>query len=160
MNVIVKSLMLSTLLLSGCSTPPPPKPEKPEAPPTLVNASITVSSLVNPDIDNRASPIVVRMFELKGLGAYNESDFYGLFENYQSVLGGDLLGSEQFHLKPGETQRLKQKKTVAGVEYIAVIAAYRDINQAIWRDHLILPAGKETEIMIRVDKLAISIWKK
>ncbi len=152
---IIKSFVLLSLLLSGCGT----SPEKPEAPPTVVNAKIAVSAQANPDINNRASPIVVRIFELKSLGTFNESDFYGLFDNYESVLGSDLLGSEQIHLNPGDIHTKKQT-TAPGTQYIAVIAAYRDLNQAVWRDYVALPAGKETQIMIVVDKLAISIWKK
>lgn len=152
---IIKNLLLLTLLLSGCSS----APEKPEQPPTIVNTKITVSLQANPDIDNRASPIAIRIFELKSLGKYSESDFYGLYDNYESVLGSDLLASEQFNLNPGDIHNLKQT-TSTGTQYIAVIAAFRDLNKAIWRDHIILPVGKETQIMVAVEKLAISVWKK
>jgi type VI secretion system protein VasD len=155
MKIIIKRMVLLSLLLSGCSS----SPEKPETPPTVVQAKIAVSAQANPDINSRASPIVVRIFELKSLGTYNESDFYGLFENYESVLGSDLLGSEQFHLNPGDIHTMKQT-TAPGTQFIAVIAAYRDLNQAVWRDYVALPAGKETQIMIIVDKLNISVWKK
>jgi type VI secretion system protein VasD len=159
MNIIRSGLFFLVLLLSGCSSSPPLPPEKAEVPPTVVNTKITVSGQVNPDIDNRASPIVVRMFDLKSLGTFNESDFYGLFDNYESVLGSDLLGSEQFHLNPGVYHTLKHS-TAPGTQYIALIAAYRDLNQAAWRDYIVLPAGKEIQMMVFVDKLAISVWRK
>ena len=163
MKTIRKRLFLLMLFLSACSSSPPTPPvsEKVEAPasPTLVKAKIFVSKQVNPDVNNRASPVVVRLFELKSVGTFNESDFYGLFENYESVLGNDLLGSEQFQLNPGE-KRIFKHKTAAGTQFIAVIAAYRDLDQAGWRDFIVLPAGKETQIMVVVDSLAISVWKK
>ncbi|WP_428353113.1 type VI secretion system lipoprotein TssJ [Methyloprofundus sp.] len=125
----------------------------------LGDTKIAVSAKVNPDINNRPSPIVVRVFELKNLGIYTESDFYDLFENYESVLGGDLLASEQFHLNPGDTQTLKNS-IATETKYIAVIAAFRDINRAMWRDAAIIPVEKDTQILIYVDKLSVSVWKK
>ena len=159
MIIIRRGLFFLALLLSGCGSSPPLPPEKAEVPPTVVNAKIIVSGQVNPDIDNRASPIVVRIFDLKSLGTFNESDFYGLFDNYESVLGSDLLDSEQFHLNPGVYHAFKHS-TSPGTQYIALIAAYRDLNQAAWRDYIVLPAGKEIQMMIFVDKLAISLWRK
>jgi type VI secretion system protein VasD len=47
-----------------------------------IDTRIAVSAEVNQDINNRPSPIVVRIFELKNLGIYTESDFYDLFETY------------------------------------------------------------------------------
>ena len=148
-------LILLVLLLIGCNT----SPEKAEVEDRTITAKISVSLEVNPDINNRPSPIVVRIFELKNLGQYAESDFYGLFENYESVLGGDILASEQFNLNPGETQDWK-KSVAPETQYIAVIAAFRDINQAMWKDSIIISVEKSPQLLIFVDKLSISVWKK
>jgi type VI secretion system protein VasD len=155
MRSIRKGFILLVLLLSGCSS----APEKPEVPPTIVDATITVSATVNPDINNRASPIVIRVFELKSIGAFNESDFYDLFENHDSALGGDLLGSEKFHLSAGDIHSFKHNASPE-TKFVAVIAAYRNINQAIWRDSVAITANKTTQIMVVANKLTISIWKK
>lgn len=155
MNSFRKSFILLGLLLSGCSS----SPEKPEVPPTIVDATITVSAEVNPDVYSRASPIVIRVFELKSVGAFNESDFYDLFENHNSALGSDLLGSEKFHLNPGDVHTFKHNSSPE-VKFVAVIAAYRNINQAIWRDSVAITANKTTQIMVVANKLTISVWKK
>ena len=155
------SLILLVLLLIGCNTSPEKsdEPEKREALDRVIDAKFSASLQVNPDVNNRPSPIVVRVFELKNLGNYSESDFYGLFENYESILGGDILSSEQFNLNPGDTQVWK-KNAAPETQYIAVIAAFRDINQAMWRDSMIIPVEKNLQLLIYVDKLSISIWKK
>ena len=150
-----RTCILLVLLLIGCNS----SPEKPEVEAIILDAKITVSTLVNPDINDRPSPIVVRVYELKSLGNYTEADFYDLFENYESVLGGDLLASEQFHLNPGETHTLKNS-VAPETQYIAVIAAFRDINRAMWRDSIVIPVEKNTQLLIFVDKLSISVWKK
>jgi len=159
-------IILLVLLSNGCNT----SPEKPED--TAVGASvpeqqgaravsinISVSTQVNPDINARPSPIVVRVYQLKSLGSYKESDFYGLFEDYETILGEDLIGSEQLHLNPGDTHTLKSN-VAPEAQYIAVIAAFRDINQAMWRDSILVPVEKTAKLLIYVDKLSVSVWKK
>ncbi len=162
MKIIQPSLIILALLFSACSSSPEtPEPQikKPEPLPTIIYTKISVSASVNPDINNRPSPIVVRIYELKSLGKYTESGFYDLFENYESALGTDLLGSEKFHLKPGDIHTLKHKVS-PGTLYIAVAAAYRDLNQAVWRDSIVLPENKATQLFVIVDSLSISVFRK
>ena len=156
-------LILLALLIGCNSSPEKPEDqaalENPEVQAMLVGTKVIVSAQVNPDINTRASPVVVRMFELKNLGIYTESDFYDLFENYESVLGGDLVATEQFHLNPGDIHTFKNSIS-PGTHYIAVIAAFRDINQAMWRGSIAIEVKKSTQLLIYVDKLNISVWKK
>ncbi len=156
MHIIKRGFILLTLLVLGCSS----SAEKPvDTEPLAIATKISVSAMVNPDINNRPSPIVVRFYELQSLGKYTESDFSELFGNYESVLGSELISSEQYHLNPGDNRILKEN-LAAGTQFIAVVAAYRDLNQAIWRDAVVIPSDKTTQLFIFVDKLGISVWKK
>lgn len=155
MRKINTCLILLVFLLLGCSS----SPEKPEPPPTVMDAKIAVSAKANPDVNERPSPVVVRIFELKSLGKYTELDFYDLFENYDSKLGADLLNSEQFHLNPGDMHTFTRDVS-PDTQFVAVIAAYRNLNRAIWRDAIAIPTEKTTKLFVFVDKLDISIWKK
>ena len=159
-NKRILALILLVLLLPGCNSSPE-KPENNEAPVLQVTAeiNITASTLLNPDINNRPSPVVIRIYELKSLGIYTESDFYGLFEDYESILGEDLISSEQFHLNPGDT-RIVKNSIAPETQYIAVIAAFRDINRAMWRDSIIISPEEAAQLLIFVDELSISVWKK
>ena len=158
-NKRILALILLVSLLIGCNS----SPEKPEnevpVPQVAADINITASTLVNPDINNRPSPVVIRIYELKSLGVYAESDFYGLFEDYESILGEDLISSEQFHLNPGD-MRIVKNSISPETQYIAVIVAFRDINRAMWRDSIIISPEKAAQLLIFVDKLSVSIWKK
>ncbi len=152
-----------TLVMFGCSS----DPEKPvavaEPPPKVapitVQVRILVSEQANPDIDGRPSPIVIRIYELKSLGKFEDGDFYKLFENYDSQLGPELIVSEQYHLKPGDVNVIKRTLS-AETRYIGVSAAFRDINQAIWKDTLELTDEKTTDLLVFIENLNISVWKK
>ena len=151
------------LALIGCNTTPerPVETEKlaVQRQATIVNLDVMVSKQANPDVNDRASPVVVRIFQLKNLGKFSESDFYALFENDKEVLGEDLVNAEQFYLKPGEERSLKNTLEPE-THYIAVVAAFRDIDQAMWQDSIVIPAENTDQLMILVDKLKVSIWKK
>ncbi len=168
MRVTTVFLFIVILILSGCSSEPEkPAPEKPvavaepppKAPPTTVQLHMVVSEQANPDLNGRPSPIVIRIYELKSLGKFEEADFYKLFENYDSHLGPELTGAEQYHLKPGDVNIIKRTLS-AETKYIGVLAAFRDTNQALWKDTIQLTDEKTTDLLVFIDKLNISVWKK
>jgi type VI secretion system protein VasD len=149
-----------TLILVGCGAEPvkeEPK-EPPKTPETKIQVNIAVGRLVNPDINGRPSPIVVRLYELKNIGKFEEADFYKLFENHEASLGSDLLATEKFHFRPGDWKALGH--TVSpDTKYIAVTAAFRDFNQAVWRDSIAIEPAKTTELSVVLDNLNVSITK-
>ncbi|MDD5461304.1 MAG: type VI secretion system lipoprotein TssJ [Methylococcales bacterium] len=152
-------------VLSGCSSnpekPPPEKPVAEAAPahPANVQLNLMASDQINPDLNGRPSPVVIRIYELKSLGKFEAADFYKLSENYESYLGSELVGSEQYYLKPGDVNVIKQPLS-ADTRYVAVSAAFRDINKAVWKDKLELTDEKITDLLVFIEKLKTSIWKK
>lgn len=62
-------LLIAALALSGCSSDPekpaPVAELSPKAPPRTVQIHMVVSDQVNPDLNGRPSPIVMRIYELK-----------------------------------------------------------------------------------------------
>lgn len=155
MHKIILVIVLFVLYLGGCGSEPE-KPEPPEPPPTLIQAKIIVSNQVNPDVNGRPSPIVMRIYELKNIGKFEEADFYNLLEGYETFLGADLLASEQFHLQPGDTKIVKHA-VAPETKYIAVTAAYRDLNEAVWRCSIRIKTAKTSRFDVILDKLRISI---
>lgn len=153
MSKITSIIALITLLLGCGSDPEKPEPEPPQ---TLIDAQIVASCQVNPDINGRPSPIVVRLYELKSLGKFEEADFYKLFEDYSSLLSSDLLASEQFNLHPGETKIINHAVSPE-TKFFAVTAAYRDLNHAVWRNAIPLETAKTTQFKVMLDHLGIDI---
>jgi type VI secretion system protein VasD len=104
----------------------PPKP----APP--VKAELVSAADVNPDANGRASPVVVRVYQLKEEGAFNSADFFSLYDHEQEALGPSLVNREEYVLAPGEKRSLELKIDPAA-QFIAAIAAYRDVRSAHWK---------------------------
>ena len=82
----------------------PPPPAAARAGSLAIN--IAASAGINPNTNNRPSPVVVRLYELKASAQFEAADFLSLYEKDQAVLGADIVTRDEFVLAPGE------KKTI------------------------------------------------
>ena len=126
------------LILVACSLPgcfgakdePPPVP--PPLPPTKVELHIEAASDANPNAEGRGSPVLLRIYELKGLASFNAADYFALNEKDQAALGADLARKQEFMLRPGEKKSLMlQPEDAAG--FFAAYAGFRSLGSARWR---------------------------
>ncbi|APC16874.1 type VI secretion system-associated lipoprotein [Pseudomonas frederiksbergensis] len=126
--VIINLLTAFTalVLLAGCSS------ISPYSTVTKLNLKLTASDQVNPDLNGRPSPIVVRLIELKHPVAFENADFFSLYERAKESLSPDLVASEELELRPGETAEFKLS-VESGSRYVGVLAAYRDLRETQWR---------------------------
>lgn len=152
---LITAFLLTWLVASfaGCGK----KNVKP--PPTVIAAQIIVSPGVNPDQNGRPSPVVLKIYELKALGKFKAADFYGLLNDDAAMLGKDLVHSEEMHVQPGVKQPYHRTVTT-DTEYIGVIAAYRNINEAVWKAMAPVPANQTSVFTIAVNDLTLSIQAK
>ncbi len=82
--------MLAVLaLLAGCST------LSPYSRLTKLDLALSAGERVNPDLNGRPSPVVVRLFELKHPVAFENADFFSLYERPKETLDPDLVTSEE-----------------------------------------------------------------
>jgi type VI secretion system protein VasD len=139
------------LALVACASKPPPPP-----PPTVIKGAIEASSLVNPDIRGRPSPIVVKLFELKTVGVFDGADFFALFERERDTLGAELVSREEFQLRPGDRQPL-QRQLQADTRYIGVVAAYRELERTRWRASMPVPPNQTTSIVVQLDSDGVTL---
>jgi type VI secretion system protein VasD len=146
--VWVLTVVVAVAVAAGCSSGPP-----------LVRGAITVDPTTNPDLRGRPSPVVVRVYELKSLGAFNGADFFSLFEKEQEVLGGELVGREEFHLSPAET-RPYQRQLQPDTKFIGVVAAFRDLEGSLWRQAVPVPAQRRATVTIGLERQAVKLVVK
>lgn len=148
------SAVLSGLLIAGCGA----TAKLMEPDPAKVSIRINSSTDLNPDMMGRASPIVVRIYELKSDDIFNNADFFALYEQDASILGGDMTGRDEMDIPPGENAAIEKELNIEA-RYIGVIAAYRDIDNAVWRGSIETPLDETTYIDITLGKLSLSVKK-
>lgn len=100
--------------------------------PTKLTLKIEATSSVNPDQSGRASPIKVRVYELKDSASFAEADYFGLDTADKTLLAADMLAKDEFILRPGESRTIERKSRVQTTA-IGILAGYRDLANANWR---------------------------
>ena len=137
----------AALLLSACAAKPP-------LPPASVAGTIQASPQINPSASKRPSPLLVRVYELKSVAAFNAADFMSLYQRDQAALSADLLAKEEFVLEPGETKTFA--KTLApDTRFIGVVAAYRDLEHAKWRTVVAVQPNQPQKMTVKAGELAV-----
>jgi type VI secretion system protein VasD len=131
---------------AGCGSSTPP----------LLRGALAAGPGSNPDLRGRPSPVVVRVYELRSVGAFSSADFFSLFEKEQEALGGDLIGREEFTLQPGE-KRPYQRQLQPDTRFIGVVAAFRDLENSRWRQTAPVPSARRPTLTIGVEALAVTV---
>ena len=140
------------LALAGCAKPPPPVVSD-------VSLILAAGADVNPDARKRPSPVTVRVYALKSPASFESADFFSLYDKDSATLGADLTQKEELLLRPGETKPLKLQ-LAADVKAVAIMAAFRDLEHARWREVHVLDVGKPVEITARLNASRISLEKR
>ncbi len=118
-----------------------------------------MSAQANPDHRKRPSPVVLRLYELKGRAQFDALDFVTLTERDKETLGADLVSREEIVLRPGETRTIT-KKVSPDAAFLGVTAGFRNIERAQWRAVTALQGQSETEFQIKVDALTVTVAPK
>jgi type VI secretion system protein VasD len=153
-NALVLILAVAALgLLSGC-------PKKIASMiPTKLDARLVASASLNPDPSGRASPLVVRLYELKDRTAFERADFFALFDNESATLGADLVARDEIQLEPGQKRRLERHLDDA-TRFLGIVAAYRDLDNAEWRAVIEVHPNHTNEFSIGLGGEAVTVVRR
>jgi type VI secretion system protein VasD len=140
--------LAALVLIAGCTS------LSPYSQVTKVNLKLTASDQLNPDLNGRPSPIVVRLFELKHPVSFENADFFSLYERPKETLAPDMVANEEMELRPGETVELKLS-VGEGSRYVGVLAAYRDLSDTQWRYTLQVAPLSATDVDLTLGQSGI-----
>lgn len=128
--------MFAGLAFVGCG----PKVNMKEREKLPIPLEITLGALedVNPTVSGRASPIVVRVFELSNESRFQSADYFELMGPGKVSLEGDVVSSEEYTLLPKEV-RVVHKRAAFESKFLGVVAGYRDLGSSTWRAAVQLP---------------------
>ncbi len=148
MNHLKWSLLGVVLLLSACAILPKRA--------TRVALEIEADNTMNPTVGGRPSPVELRIYQLKSAAAFNDADFFSLYENAESVLGRDLVDEEKVVLKPLDTLQRKFEMP-KDANTIGIFAAFRDYERARWKVDAVVRPRRSTVIRIQVSGTTLEI---
>lgn len=112
---------------------------------TLLHLTLVASEDQNPDINQRPSPMIIKLVEMTSASAFTNGDFFALYGATADTLGPDYIVSETLAVRPGETVDL-YLTLKPGSKYVGVVAAYRLQHGENWRYLLPLISGKHNTV--------------
>lgn len=122
---LIACICVLTLALAACASKSPT--ERVET-----RTQLLANTDLNPDTGGRPSPVVVRIYQLRGDTEFLNSDFFALYSNEKSALGANLVARDEFVVNPGERRDVRIGLSNEA-RYVGALAAYRDITGAHWR---------------------------
>ena len=149
-RVAALGLAAAGLFLAGCASKPVVTP---------VSMTLVAGADANPDVRGRASPVTVRVYVLKTPGAFEGADFFSLFEKDQATLGAEMVQREELLLRPGESKKL-DFTLQPDAKLVGVMAAFRDLDRARWREVRTLEVGKPNTFTVTFGARQIRIEPK
>ena len=144
------SVSIALLVLAGC-TPNIPKP-------VPIAGNLIAAAAVNPDITGRASPVAVKIYQLKSAGSFESGDFFALYAQPAATLGADLVSLTEITVRPGETKRFDQEIELQ-TRFVGVVAGFRNLENAQWRAVVPVPPKKleSQQLDVTVKDLAAKV---
>jgi len=145
--IFILAIACAVLALTGCASREPK--------PVQTRTWFSAAADTNPDVHGRPSPVVVRIFELKGDAEFNGADFFSLYEREKETLGAAFIQREEYVLRPGEEKELVLPMSRES-RYVAAIAAFRDIRTAKWRAISKAPRKTAGDVFSK-DRLTVAV---
>ena len=152
--VVVSALAAA---LSGCAlpllkkkVPPPPPPAgtvvAPMSAKRKASLMLTAAPDINPDRSGRASPVLVRVYQLRGDAAFRDAQFDPLYDDDQKVLGESYVARYDYTLPPGDKKEI-ELPLADEAGFVAVVAVFRDIlgSASEWR--AVAPASRRAFVV-------------
>ncbi|WP_058773655.1 type VI secretion system lipoprotein TssJ [Pseudomonas rhizoryzae] len=130
------------LLLGACTSQKAPDP-------TLLDLTLNGDEDLNPDLNGRPSPLVVRLIELKNPVSFENADFFPLYENAKQVLAPDWVAEEEIELRPGESRELKLR-VQGDSRYVGIYGAYRNLGGSQWRQVIQLKPNALAQVRLQL----------
>lgn len=126
---LMKLLPLCSLLwLSACAS----SDGQPINKVAKLTLKVEASEVVNQDRQQRSSPVLLRIYELKNPAAFEQLDYFSLQDKDRALLGDDLISKGEYIIKP-EEQRIIIKTLSADTEAIGFVAGFQNLSEASWR---------------------------
>lgn len=140
----------ASLVPAACSSDPPSQKT------TALEFGIEADREINLNETGEANPIVLRIYELKALSAFEQAQFFDLLDSDIVKLGPDLVSRKEFELRPGD-RKSYTRRAPAEAKHVGILAAYRDLDASTWRASADIVEDRTNRFVIAVGAREASI---
>jgi len=110
---------------------------------------------LNPSAGGQATPVRVRLYELKSAGVFSRADYFSLVDAASATLSTDLVAQDEWLIQPG--QQLTLERTLdEHSRLLGLVVSYRELDSAVWRQMVSIPSNETTPLTVSLAARAIS----
>jgi len=120
---------------------------------TDLKLRFVVDESVNPDDSKISSPLIVRMYELKSVKAFENANFIDLYERDSEVLGKTMITEQSLKAIQPSEDRTAQFVLSKGTKYIGLYAEFLQYENAKYK--VIIPVA-ETNVVSSTAKVQLT----
>jgi len=117
--------------------------------------NIKADDLINPNRNGDASPVVVRIYELKNNTVFEQLTFFDLLDNDQQKLGQDLVAKRELELKPNDEIQF-DRDTPIETRFVGIIVGFREIDTAKWRTVSVVAPERKNIFTVKITAQSVS----
>lgn len=100
---------------------------------TDLKLTVVTDADINPDANNRPSPVFVRMYELKSPMIFHQADFMSLFTKDKALLEADFVSKRDLkRFAPGD-KREESFVLTPGTKFVALYAEFLQYQNANYK---------------------------
>lgn len=141
--------LVGAALVPGCATE--------QVAPTEIIAQVSAVASLNPDSEGRASPLVVRLYELTAGSPFDSADFFDLYDQDKATLGETFVAVDEIRVLPSDSKTITRTLQPT-TRFVGIVAAFRDVELSTWRGLVEVPLNQTTTYDLMLDSL--SVWIK
>ena len=149
--------LLAFAALVGCKSAPPAPPK-----PIDVQVNVVAAADLNPNRNGRASPVFLRVFQLRDASKFLNAEFDEATLHSDTVLAGVVIAREERMIEPATTVALPLKIDPE-TRLLGVVAEYYDVSNSQWRATSPTPEGglltlfKSQSLVIQLGRQAVTV---
>lgn len=122
-----------------------------------VQIRLRTAADLNPDANNRPSPVVLKIFDLKERNLFANARYFELWNNAESILGNDLIGVQEIELFPDQAVEIALDSTTVDSNFVGIAVGFRNLDAAVWRSTFELPEARKVYLNADVKALSIQV---
>ena len=124
-------IVISLMFLNSCSLFSEGKPEHLTKQGAHLNLVIETGYNLNPNDQNEASPLHIRLYELQSANLFNKASFLDIYSQDSATLQDSLIKKHHIPaLHPGQVTELNMTLSSSSTRYVGILAEFSHYQKA------------------------------
>ena len=120
---------------------------------------IKSANFLNPNINNKPSPLILTIYQLSSNSAFSNSSFSMIDNCSLKLLGNSLIDKIEYEITPNTTD-IKHIHLTNKTRFLGIVAGYHNLRNSNWKKTIPIPSKCKYHVLnISLDTYGVEISK-